>query len=94
MVPLWGYVGSAWATLACYGFMVGLSWLLGRIYYPVSYPLLKIFAYLGLGLGLYFGNRYLLAEYHWDAWLSGSLGLLIYLTVVAVADVRPLLRKA
>jgi O-antigen/teichoic acid export membrane protein len=93
-IPVWGYLGSAWATLACYGFMVCLSWLLGRVYYPVTYPLLKIFAYLSLGLGLYFGNRYLLAEFHWDEWLSGSLGLLIYLAVVAAVDVRPLLRKA
>lgn len=93
-IPRWGYVGSAWATLACYGFMVCLSWLLGRIYYPVAYPLPKIFGYCGLGLGLYFGNQYVLDEYHCSAWLSGSLGLLLYLAVVAWMDVRPLLRKA
>ncbi len=92
-IPVWGYVGSAWATLVCYGFMVCLSWLLGRIYYPVAYPLLKIFAYIGLGIALFFANGYLLTEYHWNVWLSGSLGLAIYLAVVALFDVRPLLRR-
>ena len=93
-IPVWGYVGSAWATLACYGFMVGLSWLLGRIYYPVAYPLVKIVAYIGLGLGVYFANRYLLAEFHWNAWLSGTAGLALYLAVAGIVDFSPLFRRA
>lgn len=92
-IPLWGYVGSAWATLACYGFMVVLSWLLGQRYYPVVYPLGKILAYIGLGLALYFGNQYVLLNYRWNVWLSGTLGLVLYLLVVAVFDLRPLLRR-
>ncbi len=92
-IPRWGYMGSAWATLACYFFMVCLSWLLGRHYYPVTYPLGKIVTYLGLGLGLYFGNRYLLAVYAWNVWITGTLGLLIYLLIVGLMDVRPLLRR-
>lgn len=92
-IPRWGYVGSAWATLACYFFMVCLSWLLGRRYYPVSYPLGRIAIYLSLGLGLYFGNRYLLAAHDWNVWISATLGLLIYLSVVGLMDVRPLLRR-
>ena len=93
-IPLWGYVGSAWATLACYSFMVVLSWLLGQCYYPVAYPLGKIFAYVGLGLALYFGNQYLLLNYQWNVWLGGTLGLMLYLLVVAVFDLRPLLRPS
>lgn len=92
-IPQWGYLGSAWATLACYFLMVCLSWLLGQRYYSVSYPLGKISAYLGLGLGLYLANGYLLENLHWNVWLSGTLGLLIYLAVVAIFDVRPLLKR-
>lgn len=92
-IPRWGYVGSAWATLACYFFMVSLSWLLGRIYYPVAYPLGKMLAYLALGLSLYFTHRYILAEYHWNAGLSGTLGLTVYLMVVGLFDLRPLWRR-
>ena len=93
-IPRWGYVGSAWATLACYGFMVALSWLLGQRYYPVAYPIGKILAYISLGLGLYFGHQYLLQNYQWNVWLSGTLGLALYLLVVTVFDLRPLLRRS
>lgn len=92
-IPLWGYVGSAWATLACYFFMVCLSWLLGRRYYPVAYPLGKMSAYLVLGLALYFGNRYLPEAYGWNAWISGTLGLAIYLLAVAFFELRPIISR-
>jgi hypothetical protein len=46
---------------------------------------------MGLGLGLYFGNRYLLAVYGWNVWLSGTLGLVIYLAIAGIVDIRPLL---
>jgi Na+-driven multidrug efflux pump len=36
-IPKFGYVGSAWATLACYASMAIVSYLLGRRYYPVAY---------------------------------------------------------
>ena len=92
-IPKWGYLGSAWATLACYFFMVCVSWLLGQLYYPVAYPLGKIAAYVLLGLGLYFANDYLITAYHWNVWFSGTLALLLYLAVVALFDIRPLLRR-
>ncbi|MGY6274411.1 oligosaccharide flippase family protein [Methylomonas sp. MgM2] len=92
-IPHWGYLGSAWATLACYGFMVLASWLLGQRYYPVAYPLGKLTAYLCLGLGLFFTHRYLVNHHHWNSWLSGSLGIFIYTTVVLLADVKPLLKR-
>ncbi len=92
-IPEWGYMGSAWATLACYFFMVCASWLLGRHYYPIHYPLVKIALYISLGLGLYFANTYLVTALDWKPWLSATLGLLLYLLIVGVFDVRPLLRR-
>ena len=50
---IWGYYGSAWATLICYASMMVLSYLLGRKYYPVNYNLRKFFGYLGLALMLW-----------------------------------------
>lgn len=92
-IPQWGYLGSAWATLACYGFMVLASWGLGRCYYPVPYPLLRIGFYVLFGLGLYAANHYLIRQQGWDVWLSASACLLSYWLVVSVLDIAPLLRR-
>ncbi|MBC7389996.1 MAG: polysaccharide biosynthesis protein [Opitutaceae bacterium] len=37
LVPAIGYLGSAWATLACYGFMTATSYLIGQRSYFVPY---------------------------------------------------------
>lgn len=39
LIPVMGYMGAAWATFACYAFMMIISWYLGRKYYPVDYNL-------------------------------------------------------
>ena len=36
-----GYIGSAWATFICYGFMMILSYLIGQHYFPINYNLKK-----------------------------------------------------
>ncbi len=92
-IPVWGYVGSAWATLACYLFMVILSWALGRRYYPVSYPLGKIAGYFALGLALYVADRYVLEIHRLNVSLAGSAGLTVYLGIAAWLDIRPILQR-
>ena len=92
-IPEWGYLGSAWATLVCYAFMTLLSWGLGRYFYPVPYPLVKMSFYLGLGLALYALNPILQTELQLNLWLSATACMLFYLLVVVVLDVRPLLRR-
>ena len=52
-VPLMGYMGAAWATLACYIFMSAATWWTGRVLHPVPYPLARMGAFVGLALGMY-----------------------------------------
>jgi O-antigen/teichoic acid export membrane protein len=54
LIPVYGYEGSAWASLACYVFMALASYLVGRKYYPIPYPMAKIFTYIGFAVGAYF----------------------------------------
>ncbi len=54
LIPLWGFVASAWAALACYSFMALASYIVGRKYYPIPYPMGKIFTYIFLAFGAYF----------------------------------------
>jgi O-antigen/teichoic acid export membrane protein len=48
-----GYLGSAYATLACYTTMMIIGYLLGQKYFPIPYNLKKFFGYTGLALLLY-----------------------------------------
>jgi len=76
-IPRYGYIGSAWATLACYGAMAALSYGLGQIYYPVAYEVKRVLGYVAFGIGLYFYYRYLAGFYQWT-WLPAAALLSVY----------------
>lgn len=57
LIPIFGYVGSAWATLTCYFTMVLLSFFLGRKHYSVPYNLKKIALFFALSIGAFFLNN-------------------------------------
>ncbi|MEA1887327.1 MAG: oligosaccharide flippase family protein [Bacteroidota bacterium] len=46
LVPVYGYMASAWAHIACYGVMIAGSYLLSRKYYRIEYPVMKIISYM------------------------------------------------
>ena len=53
LVPMYGYVASAWASVAGYGVITLLSYLIGQKKYPVDYPLKDMVVYLILAGILY-----------------------------------------
>ena len=48
LIPIMGYYGSAIATIAAYGSMMTISYVLGNRYYPIPYDFKKISGYMGL----------------------------------------------
>ncbi len=50
LIPTMSYYGSAIATIAAYGTMMIISYVLGNKYYPIPYDMKKISAYLGLSI--------------------------------------------
>jgi O-antigen/teichoic acid export membrane protein len=52
LIPVLGYTGSAWATLACYFLMAALCWWLGERHFPVPYPVGRLLLWLGGAVGL------------------------------------------
>ncbi len=85
-IPLYGYQGSAWATLVCYATMMVISYALGQIYYPVAYQVPRILGYISLGLGLYFAKLHLAMYVSWQPWLFASALILLYLLTVALFE--------
>jgi O-antigen/teichoic acid export membrane protein len=88
LIPLYGYVGSAWATLACYASMAVASYVLGQFFYPVAYDVKRILAYMTLGIALYAARQQLPASAYWQPWLLSLELLSLYLLVALLVERR------
>ena len=51
LIPMIGFMASAYTTLAAYGTMMLVSYYFGRKYYPVPYNIKSIFLYLLISIG-------------------------------------------
>lgn len=83
-IPLYGYTGSAWATLVVYIYLALVSWMLGNKYYPVPYQMGRIAIYIVLAAGMFFLDHYFTASIPAHPYIvkSGYLigyGLIAYL---------------
>lgn len=79
LIPVWGYMGSAIATIAAYGAMMAISYFLGNKYYPIPYDMKKICGYLGVSITLSLVYFYCFRENYYVG--IGSLivfGLFLY----------------
>lgn len=52
-IPIYGYTGSAWATLICYGSMTVVCYLLGQRHFAIPYPVGRFLLYLAVSIGLW-----------------------------------------
>ena len=50
LIPKFGFIAAAWVTLAAYGTMMVLSYLLGQKYYPVPYNVKQILGYVAIAV--------------------------------------------
>ncbi len=53
LIPYMSYLGSAWATFFCYFTMMIVSFLWGRKYYKINYPLKRIAGYVVAALAIW-----------------------------------------
>lgn len=53
MIPAYGMLGGAYATMICFGVFSLLTYLVSNRIYPIRYPLLKFGYMLGIGTGFY-----------------------------------------
>jgi O-antigen/teichoic acid export membrane protein len=69
-IPFFGFIGSAWATLACYTSMMVISYFWGQKHFPINYNIKKFGTYIGSVLLIYFVSL-----------LFGNLNSYIHVTV-------------
>ena len=82
LIPRIGYMGSAWATLACYASMMLLSYIIGQKHYLIHYDLKRILGYLALSLTLYLSCRFFETESAFINLIFNNLLLLVFVIVV------------
>ncbi|WP_394906633.1 lipopolysaccharide biosynthesis protein [uncultured Mesonia sp.] len=82
LIPIIGFMGGAYATLAAYVIMVVISYLYGRKYYHIPYDLTNILIYLGLGIGFSFASFYI---FNSDLYI-GSLLLFLFLGIIYIKE--------
>ncbi len=77
-IPKIGYYASALATLAAYGTMMFMSYIVGRKYYRIPYNLRKIIFYSSISIVFSFLSFYVFDRNI----IAGALFLLVFLTLV------------
>jgi len=78
-IPVFGYIGSAWATFICYFSMMVLCYFMGMKYYPIHYHVKNVlgFALFALTIfliGTFFRDQFLLS----NAMLSYSINAILF----------------
>jgi len=86
LIPKYGYMGSAWATLICYFAMALLSFYWGQKYYKVPYKLLNAGFYFVLAIILYVSSIYLRPESQTMVYILNTCLLLVFTIVFVVKE--------
>jgi O-antigen/teichoic acid export membrane protein len=92
LIPILGYMGSAWATLICYFSMMIASYFIGNKYYKVNYPLTRIGIYFLLASVIFIISHFI----HFDSLIISLCfnSLLLLAFVILVLKLEPsLLQK-
>ncbi len=81
-----GYMGSAWATLLCYGTMMVLSYYAGQKHYPVPYSVTRSIGYITLAVVLYVAGTFIDPDSQWVSLLLRNALLIPFVAVVWVLE--------
>lgn len=86
LVPIYGYMGAAWATLVCYFLMTLLSFYWGQKYYKVPYEVGNAVFYFVLALSLYFISVFLKPESQTLMYVLNTILLLVFVAIFVVKE--------
>ena len=95
-IPVFGYVGSAWATLVCFSFMVTTSYFIGKKFLPVPYDLKRLFTYLLLSVILILCSQYfsVMISKVIMSWIFNGLLFIVFAFVAYILDIKTLISKS
>jgi len=86
LIPVIGYMGSAWATFICYASMMIVSYLIGQKHFPVKYDFKRIIGYLCLSVSLFFISKLLNIETQNFRLIVNTVFIFIFIFVVIIVE--------
>ncbi|HET6558505.1 MAG TPA: polysaccharide biosynthesis C-terminal domain-containing protein, partial [Prolixibacteraceae bacterium] len=92
LIPILGYMGSAYAVLVCFVLMTVISYIAGQKYYPVEYDLKRILFYFLVAIGLYYLSTMLSISSDIVKYAAAAGLFAAFLGVVFVAERKELIR--
>ncbi|MFH0895878.1 MAG: oligosaccharide flippase family protein [Bacteroidota bacterium] len=85
-IPIFGYMGSAWVTLICYGIMTIASFIWGQKKFPVPYPVFRMLFYIVLAVAIYIASIEIPFVEKNLTFVINTLLMLVFVTVIMVIE--------
>ena len=86
LIPRIGYLGSAWATFACYSSMMVASYFIGQKHYHVNYNIKRILLYIAVPVAFYYGSTLMPVTQTWLHYFINTLLLLLFIMMVILIE--------
>ncbi|MCC5923541.1 MAG: polysaccharide biosynthesis protein [Crocinitomicaceae bacterium] len=82
LIPIYGYMACAWATLIVYALQMIASYLLGNVHYPIPYNIRKFFLYFLVAISFFWIAKLLDLSFGWQQFITHNLLLLCFVGMV------------
>ena len=86
LIPIFGYLGAAYATLICYASIASLSYYYGNKYFPVPYQVGSALLYIGFACVLVYFQKYVAIQNQYLAIFVANLFLLPFVVLVYLKE--------
>lgn len=89
-IPYFSYVACAWATFACYGSMMVISFVWGQKHYPIPYEWKKLVGYLFISVSIFFIHQTCINYFHsvWFSRIAATIFILIFIAVIIKTELN------
>ena len=92
MIPKIGFMASAWATLLTYGFMMLISYFVGKKHYPIPYQLQKVATYILISVAISALSFLYFRENYWFS-ISAIFGFFVWIYFNEKTTIKQLLKR-
>jgi O-antigen/teichoic acid export membrane protein len=88
LIPMFGYLGAAYATLICYASIAVLSYYFGNQYFPVPYQVGPALMYIGLAVLLVGLQKYWVIQHQGLAIFVANMFLFPFVVFVYLKEIK------